>query len=306
MKRSFDMMEDTSSNLSPSTSDESVKILPDHHYHLGGVNYVAVTFYVNRVLIHLREYLTGENNALIPTKKGITLTPSLWLSFVKKFENESAMEAPVLILEDSLLIAKADLDIGPHVTFQKYFLRKNFTREFTKSMCTLSDTEFSTLATDKLFQEKVSASIATLLFQHNFPHIVLEEVKKRPPPSPLPVIESSDVDIMLTTSLLELVRVNIASSIKVIFNCFGCEENYENQLGHECMTLSHELKLLRCGDLIFSHFDLVQLAHDFLETNALITNYINKNFFSKLNVSNLIRNAKELYITSDPDLSNFM
>lgn len=302
MKRSCAAMNETLSQSSSSACVEGDSLLPNHHHHLGGMNYVVATYFSGSLLIHLREYLEGEKGKMYPTRKGITLTTSLWTSLLKKSSSykESVLEGEVVLLNDCLLISKAQIDGETHVTLQRYFKKRDFTRQFCPSICILPEQEFVKLTTDTAFQKEVTSSVVTQLFTHVFPRLVLEKVKNCPLPSAPPKIELSDVGDVLTTSLLELVRKHIAVSVNTVFDCFGCTENIENQLGHECITFNYEQKFKRCGDVAMLSIDLEQLAQDFVETNLHICNYITADFFSKLNGQMLIRNAIDLYISSDP------
>ncbi|GFS37006.1 PC4 domain-containing protein [Trichonephila inaurata madagascariensis] len=52
-----------------------------HHFH----NYAVVSDFAYVVRIHLRRYKLDATGLLLPTKDGITVTPSIWLALVREF-----------------------------------------------------------------------------------------------------------------------------------------------------------------------------------------------------------------------------
>lgn len=125
-------MEET--QQSPSSTNST---LPNHQHHLGGMNYVAVTYFSGSLLIHLREYLHAENGDLYPTKKGITISSSLWASLLKKSNTfKEVLNGEISILNDCILMSKVELDNGPHVSLQKYYKKRDFSRQFCGSIST--------------------------------------------------------------------------------------------------------------------------------------------------------------------------
>ncbi|GFY71936.1 PC4 domain-containing protein [Trichonephila inaurata madagascariensis] len=58
--------------------------VPENHFHLGGHNYAVVSDFAYVVRIHLRRYKLDATGSLLPTKDGITETPSVWPSRCKR------------------------------------------------------------------------------------------------------------------------------------------------------------------------------------------------------------------------------
>ncbi|GFY52684.1 PC4 domain-containing protein [Trichonephila inaurata madagascariensis] len=55
--------------------------VPENHFHLGGRNYAVVSDFACVARIHLRRYKLDATGSLLPTKDGITVTPSVWSKF---------------------------------------------------------------------------------------------------------------------------------------------------------------------------------------------------------------------------------
>ncbi|GBM48742.1 hypothetical protein AVEN_193438-1 [Araneus ventricosus] len=68
---------------------------------------------------------------------------------------------------------------------------------------------------------------------------ILLEVSSRSPRTNLQM-ELSDVEMLLSMSLTEILADNIKSRIDDVLVCNGWLENQANQLGHECVTMNFE------------------------------------------------------------------
>ncbi|GBM25477.1 hypothetical protein AVEN_239027-1 [Araneus ventricosus] len=91
-------------------------------------------------------------------------------------------------------------------------------------------------------------------------------------------MELSDVEMVLSMSLAELLADNIKSRIEEMMVCNGCIENQANQLGHESMTMNFESRHSLCGDLAILSIDIELLVKVFVEKNMQMLNYINETF----------------------------
>lgn len=127
---------------------------------------------------------------------------------------------------------------------------------------------------------------------------ILSEVTKRSPRSNLEM-EQRDVEMVLSTSLTEILSTHLKDRIGDVLVCHGCRENQANQLGHECITLNHESRHRLYGDLALFSLDIELLAKDFVDQNAQMINYVNQDFLNNLNIDLLLKNASEMYIASD-------
>ncbi|GBN77868.1 hypothetical protein AVEN_10089-1 [Araneus ventricosus] len=100
------------------------------------------------------------------------------------------------------------------------------------SVCLLTETEWNQL---QCIRKKISESCKSLMFSNFLKKKILLEVPSRSPRTNLQM-ELSDVEMVLSMSLTELLADNIKSRIEEMMVCNGCIENQANQLGHECMT----------------------------------------------------------------------
>ncbi|GFW84480.1 PC4 domain-containing protein [Trichonephila clavipes] len=125
------------------------------------------------------------------------------------------------------------------------------------------------------------------------------EVAKHSPFSKSDCVDTIDAEMVLTTSMVELLCNHIEENISSLFVCFGCLEGYENQLGHECMTYSNGQRISEYGDLAILNMDWDKLVADFVNRNIQMVNYMNEMFLNKSNMNVLIENAKQMYVARD-------
>ncbi|GBM35786.1 hypothetical protein AVEN_108976-1 [Araneus ventricosus] len=77
-----------------------------------------------------------------------------------------------------------------------------------------------------------------------------------------------DVNMILSTSLKEVLSSHIKDRIEDELVCNSCLENQVNQLGHECITLNHESRHSLHGDLA-----ILSIDNKLLEKTLLIKMY---------------------------------
>ncbi|GFX73829.1 PC4 domain-containing protein [Trichonephila clavipes] len=97
-----------------------------------------------------------------------------------------------------------------------------------------------------------------------FLKLLRQEVAKHIPFPKSDCIDCIDAEMVLTTSMVELLCNHIEENISSLFVCFGCLEGYENQLGHECMTYSNGQRISEYGDLAILNMDWDKLVADFV------------------------------------------
>ncbi|GBN52808.1 hypothetical protein AVEN_221775-1 [Araneus ventricosus] len=112
-------------------------------------------------------------------------------------------------------------------------------------------------------------------------------------------MELSDVEMVLSMSLRELLEDNIKSRIEEMTVCNGCIENQANHLAHECMTMNFESRHSLYGVLAILSMDIEIVVRNFIERNTQMLNYINEVFLNNLNMDLLIKNVCDMYIASD-------
>ncbi|GFT80473.1 PC4 domain-containing protein [Nephila pilipes] len=136
------------------------------------------------------------------------------------------------------------------------------------------------------------------MFGRVFRKLLKKEVTKHIP-FPKTDFDCIDAEIILTTSMVELLSYHIQENISALFECYGCLEGYENQLGHECMTYTNEQRIFEYGDLAMLNMDWDKLAAEFVERSIQMINYISEIFLNKLDMNILIENAIKMYIATD-------
>ncbi|GFT87158.1 transposable element Tcb2 transposase [Trichonephila clavipes] len=89
--------------------------------------------------------------------------------------------------------------------------------------------------------------------------------------------------------------------VQNVFECYGCVQQYGNQLGHECITMDYETRIRLYGGLALFTIDFEQLIKDFIQRNIQLLNYLNPIFVNKWDMLSISDNAKKMYIASDPN-----
>ncbi|GBM79808.1 hypothetical protein AVEN_268111-1 [Araneus ventricosus] len=271
----------------------TVDSIPPHHYHLGENNYAVVSDFANVLNVHIRKFKTNENGRIFPTKNGVSFSPYVWESLVTEMDNSSlpSETGKVLIVRDTLFLTSAWIENVPHISLQRYVTKQDFSRQFLPSVCLLTETEWNQL---QCLRKKISESCKSLMFNNFLKKKILLEVSSRSPRTNLQM-ELSDVEMVLSMSLTELLANNIKRRIEEMMVCNGCIENQANQLGHECVTMNFECRHSLYGDLAILSMDIEIVARNFIERNAQMLNYINETFFNNLNMDLLVKNTCDMY-----------
>ncbi|GFX81610.1 uncharacterized protein TNCV_4179501 [Trichonephila clavipes] len=189
-------------------SSFSESAVPPHHFHLGHDIYAAVTYFATSVQVHLRQYSRDENNRLYPTKKG-SMSTVLWQSLANRIEliNVPSSTEETLVLKDALMISTVFTEEVPHITCQRYFKQKDFSRKFIPGTCVMNVNSWLELAQ---IRKRITESAMSMVFDCIFRKLLLNEVSKLTPN----VVVNTDIS-----------------------------EGYANQLGHECITMDRETRL---------------------------------------------------------------
>ncbi|GFY48466.1 PC4 domain-containing protein, partial [Trichonephila inaurata madagascariensis] len=105
--------------------------VPENHFHLGGHKYAVVSDFAYVVRIHLRRYKLDATGSLLPTKDGITVTPSVWLALLREFAaiDQAFDDGKVFVIKDCLLLSRTVIENVTYVIWQRYFQRKDFSRK---------------------------------------------------------------------------------------------------------------------------------------------------------------------------------
>lgn len=272
--------------------------VPENLFHLGERNYVVVSDFSDVIRIHIRLYRPDFSGCLKPTKRGITLTASLWQALSTAMDLIPSSELNEMhIIEKSILLSSEYINDVRYISMQRFFQKNDFTRKFVPSSCLISESEWEEL---KRIRKEISSLAVRVMFGRVFQGLLLCEVKKRIPQ--LFVQEKSeDAEIILTTSMSELLSDYLKSNIEEIFMCNGCDMNLGNQLGHECVTQTNEIRSQIYGDRALLRIDLINFVNDYVERNCQICKYINEYFVKSLNMSNIVKTALDLYVASDPN-----
>ncbi|GBO08204.1 hypothetical protein AVEN_257915-1 [Araneus ventricosus] len=257
--------------------------IPQHHYQLGEDNYAVVSDFGDVLNVHIRKFRTNENDRIFPTKNGVSFSPYVGESLVTEMDNSSlpSETGKVVIVRDTLFLSTAWIEDKPFISFQRNVTKVNFSRQFLPSACLLTETEWNQL---QFIRKKISESCKTLIFNNFLKKKILLEVSSRSPRINLQKMELSDVEMVLSMSLTELLASNIESQIVHVLVCNGYIENEANQLAHECVTMNFESRHSLYGDLAILSMDIELVARYFIERNVQMLTYINEAFLNKINM----------------------
>ncbi|GBN72063.1 hypothetical protein AVEN_19973-1 [Araneus ventricosus] len=180
----------------------------------------------------------------------------------------------VAVIRDTLFLSSAWVENVPHVSLQRFVTKRDFSRQFLPSVYLLTEREWDRL---QCIRKKITKSCKSLLFGNFLKKKILLEVSSRSPRTNLQM-ELSNVEMVLSTSVTEILADNIKSRIDDVLVCNGCLQNQANQLGHECVTMNFESRHSLYGDLAILSVDIELLVKDFVEKNMQMLNYINETF----------------------------
>lgn len=157
-------------------SSFSLDNIPENLFPLGESNYVAVSDFSDVVRIHIRVYKPDISGCLKPTKRGITLTTSLWeaLSTSMDFLSPSDLNEMVII-KKSLVLSAERINNVSYVSFQRLFQRSDFSYKFVPSISLIRESEWNELK--RIRNEITSLSVQTM-FGRVFRGLLLCEVQR--------------------------------------------------------------------------------------------------------------------------------
>ena len=272
--------------------------VPENVFHLGERNYVVVSDFSDVIRIHIRFYKPDFSGCLKPTKRGVTLTTSLWQALSGAMDFISLDELnEMVILKRSLLLSSESISNVSYISIQRFFQKSDLSHKFLPCSCLISVSEWNEL---KKIRDEITSFAVQTMFGRVFKGLLLCEVKKRIPSS-FVLEDSTDSDILLSTSMCELLRDYLSSNIEEIFICNGCNSDEGNQLAHECVTQNNDMRARIYGNRALLKTDLNNFVRDYVDRNIQICNYINDRFLESLNMSNIIKTAVDLYVASDPN-----
>ncbi|GFQ75053.1 PC4 domain-containing protein [Trichonephila clavata] len=228
------------------------------------------------------------------------MSPVLWQSLANRIELinvPSSSTEETYVLKDALMISTVFIEDVSHITRPRYFKQKDFSGKFIPGTCVMNENCWLELAQ---IRKRIKESAMSMVSDCIFRKLLLNEVSKITP-NVVVNTDISEVESVLTTSLIELFYEYLGSSITDVFECFGCAQEYANQLGHECVTMDHKTRLQLYGDLAFFAMNFEQLIQDFIQRNIQMLNYLNPMFVNKWDMLSIFDSAKSMYIASDPN-----
>ncbi|GFV16315.1 PC4 domain-containing protein [Trichonephila clavipes] len=190
--------------------------VPENHFHLGSHNYALVSDFADVApRIHLRRYKLDATGSLLPTKDGITVTPSVWLALVREFSaiDQAFEDGKVFVIKDCLLLSRTVIENVTYIIWQRYFQRKDFTRKFLTPVSMLRETEWNVL---KDIHKQITSKTVSIMFGRVFLKLLRKEVAKHIPFPKSDCVDCIDAEMVLTTSMVELL---CTISKKIFHHC---------------------------------------------------------------------------------------
>ncbi|GFW06076.1 PC4 domain-containing protein [Trichonephila clavipes] len=100
--------------------------VPENHFHLGSHNYAVVSDFADVARIHLHRYKLDATGSLLPTKDGITVTPSAYVSMLKETEwnvlkdiHKQITSKTVSIMFGRVFLKLLRQEVAKHILFPK-------------------------------------------------------------------------------------------------------------------------------------------------------------------------------------------
>ncbi|GFY71574.1 hypothetical protein TNIN_327841 [Trichonephila inaurata madagascariensis] len=115
------------------------------------------------------------------------------------------------------------------LSYGTLFQRKDFSRKFMTPVSMLKKRNGMKL---KDIQKQITSKTVSIMFGRVFLKLLTKgwlNTTLFPKKSDFDFI---DAEIVLTTSMVELLCNHIQENVSSLFICYGCLEGYENQLGH--------------------------------------------------------------------------
>ncbi|GBO45689.1 hypothetical protein AVEN_263223-1 [Araneus ventricosus] len=159
----------------------------------------------------MRKLRTDENGRIFPTKNGVSFSPSVWETLSNQMHRlpiPSNLEQAIII-RNTLFRTSECIENVPCVSLHRYVTKQDFSRQILPSVCLLTETEWYQR---QCIREKISDSCKSLMFNNFLKKKILLEVSSLSPRTNLQM-ELSDVKIMISMSLRELLADNIKSRI---------------------------------------------------------------------------------------------
>ncbi|GFS83783.1 PC4 domain-containing protein [Trichonephila clavipes] len=164
--------------------------------------YAVVSDFACVARIHLRRYKLDATGSLLPTKDGITVTPSVWLALVREFAaiDQAFDDGKVFVIKDCLLLSRTVIENATYIICQSYFQRKDFSRKFLTPVSMLKETERNAL---KDIHKQITSKTVSIMFGRVFLKLLRKEVAKHIP-FPKSDYDCIDAEIVLTTSYVTI------------------------------------------------------------------------------------------------------
>ncbi|GFQ79445.1 PC4 domain-containing protein [Trichonephila clavata] len=137
--------------------------VPENHFHLGGHNYAVISDFANVARIHLRRYKLDATGSRLPTKDGITVTPSVWLALIRQFSaiDQAFDDGKVFVIK----LSRTVIENVTYIICQRYFQRKDFSRKSLTPVSMPKETEWKVL---KDIQKQITSKTVSIMFGRVF------------------------------------------------------------------------------------------------------------------------------------------
>ncbi|XP_035205342.1 uncharacterized protein LOC118180349, partial [Stegodyphus dumicola] len=284
--------------------------LPKNMFHLGGDIFVTVSCFIGLTRVHVRKYVTDENDLLHPTKDGVSLSPLVWKEFCDHANTFAFFEdsESVSIVKNDVCVSKQNVKGEIIISLQRLFQRKDFRLEFVPEHVLLRkehllklDSKYSEICA--VLKETppplISKALNYFVRKQLVADIHFEREYAGDPDRPNGFHELQD-------SLCKCIEKFISNKITEHFVCFGCQVGYNNQLGHECLSTSRAQKCENYFDQALFTVNWTDIAKDFILQNKSNINFSNlivtDDFFDVINVNDVLTNVQSLYVGEEIDL----
>ncbi|GFR06406.1 PC4 domain-containing protein [Trichonephila clavata] len=174
------------------------------------------------------------------------MSPVLWQSLANRIElinvNSTSTE-DTYVLKDALMISTVFIEDVSHITCQRYFKQKDFSRKFIPGTCDMNENCWLELAQ---IRKRITESAMSMVFDCIFRKLLLNEVSKITP-NVVVNTDISEVESILTTSLIELFYEYLGSSMLTCLKVLYVLGNM--QINSDMKALQWIMKLV-CNSMV--------------------------------------------------------
>lgn len=245
----------------PTTSNDN--ILPSrvtvYEKDLKNLIFLSVEMYNEQFKVYIRQCKRNENNDIIPTKQGISMSLFTWYDFFKKINTLNFIYASSsFVANNRVLVLSSNSEI--------YMKMLNNTK---LSNIKLKENQLEIL---KHAIPELNNRVINFMFSEYLPQLIIQKQRC--------VTKSWKSENSMMSHLMIWIEHDLTRVFKTTFQCDGCIKNEVHQLNHDCFTLSNLEKYNHLGFHVLMLTDISKIVKNFLNH----VDFVTENFLNSIDV----------------------